>query len=467
MSTPAPPRRDLIVIGAGPAGCNAALVASGAGLDVLLVDEGQQPGGQVWRAPAPGVTPVADADHERGAALRQRLQMAVIPMRVDAGVWSVARSDEGFEVALAGPAGPELVQTCRLLVATGAQERVVPFAGWTLPGVFGLAAATVLLKSENFLPGRRIVVAGQGPLLVAVAAKALKLGKAPVAVVDYNGSLDWLRSLPGFLQHLPSFRQGLAWQVQLLQAGVPFYRRSEITLAEPDEADVLGSLTIQPVGSGDPQRLEADTLFVGNGLVPSDEILRLLGVRQRPDRFGGWQVEADEGGRSSVPGLYVAGDCGGIRGALPSADQGERTGMAIVQDAGLQTGAASRRNPSLDRFADASCALMKVNDRRIAALSDDVILCRCENITVGVVRAAIADGAQDANQLKHFTRLGMGPCQGRMCGANTAALLRLSPGTRPGAERLTPRSPLRPVEIPQMAGSFDYADIPVPKPAPL
>ncbi|MFN4099996.1 MAG: NAD(P)/FAD-dependent oxidoreductase [Pararhodobacter sp.] len=467
MTSLAPLFRDLIVIGAGPAGGNAALAAVRAGLDVLIVDEGVQPGGQVWRAPAPGMTPAPDADFERGASLRQRLQQAAIPIRSETGVWSVAPIEGGFEVALAGPEGPELIQTRRLLVATGAQERVVPFAGWTLPGVFGLAAATVLLKSSNFLPGRRILVAGQGPLLIAVAAKALKLGKAPVAVVDYNSRLDWLRSLPGFVRHLPSFRQGLIWQAQLARAGVRVRRQSEILRAEPDATGILGAVTIGPVGGGAPQRVEVDTLLVGNGLVPGDEILRLLGARQRPDPFGGWQVEADETGRSSVPGLYVAGDCGRIRGALPAADQGERTGTAIAQDAGRAVSAPPRRNPALERFADASCALMRVEDRRIAALPDDVILCRCEDVTVGAVRAAIADGAQDANQLKHFTRLGMGPCQGRMCGANAAALLRLSPGTRPGGERLTPRSPLRPVEIPQMAGSFDYADIPVPKPAPL
>ena len=459
---------DLVVIGAGPAGGNAALAAARAGLDVLVIDEGVQPGGQVWRAPAPGVRPDADIDIARGDTLRADMSAACIPVRTQASVWSVAPVEDGFEVALAGDEGPELLRTRRLLIATGAQERVVPFSGWTLPGVFGLAAATLMLKSENFLPGRRIVVAGQGPLLVAVAAKTLKLGKPPVAVVDYNGPKEWLRSLPGFMRHLPSFRQGLTWQARLALGRVPSFRRHEIICAEPNESGCLGAVQIRRVGGSSERRLDVDTAFVGNGLVPGDEILRLLGVQRIPDPVTGWRIDADSDGRCRLPGLYVAGDAGRIRGALPAANQGRHTGRIIARDAGRQI-SNSRPEPAkkLDHFADASCALMHVDDERIAALRDDVVLCRCEDVTVGMLRAAIEEGAHDANQLKHFTRMGMGPCQGRMCGANAAALLRKNATIRPGGDSLTPRSPLRPVEIQQMAGHFDYADIPVPKPAPL
>lgn len=464
----AAPFHDLIIIGAGPAGANAALSAAGAGLDVVLVDEAAHPGGQVWRAPAAGTHPPPDPDLTRGNHLRAQVAQAGVALRAQTVVWSVAATQDGFEVAIASPQGPELIGTRRLLVATGAQERVVPFAGWTLPGVFGLAAATVLLKSENFLPGRRILVAGQGPLLVAVAAKALKLGKAPVAVVDFNGLGRWVQALRGFVGHLPSLRQGLTWQAKLALAGVPVLRKHAISRAEANDAGALGAVHVAPVGGGPPRMFEVDTAFVGNSLVPGDEILRLLGARRRPDPLTGWRIEADDEGRCKIPGLYVAGDAGRIRGALPAAAHGTRTGLAIARDAGCARSAAPAKTPRrMDRFADASCSLMQVDDARIAGLADDVVLCRCEDVTVGAVRGAIADGAQDANQLKHFTRLGMGPCQGRMCGANAAALLRTSPGTKPGGDVLTPRSPLHPVAVAQLAGQFDYADIPVPKPAPL
>lgn len=459
---------DLVVIGAGPAGGNAALTAAKAGLDVLIIDEAQLPGGQVWRAPAAGVTPPADPDLERGQALRDALEWAGIPIRAGASVWSAARMSEGFEIALASESGPETLWARRLLVATGAQERVVPFPGWTLPGVFGLAAATLMLKTENTLPGKRILVAGQGPLLVAVAAKALKLGKSPVAVVDYHGLGAWLRSVSGFMRHLPSFRQGLTWQARLALGRVPMRRRHEIARAFADDNGVLAEVEIAPLGRGKTERLRVDTAFVGHGLVPGDEILRLLGATRVPDPMTGWRIEADEDGRCGPVGLYVAGDAGHIRGALPAAAQGRRIGRVIARDAGIALPLDAQDKAAFpDGFANASCRLMQVQDARIAALSDDVILCRCEDVTVGMIRKAIAEGAQDANQLKHFTRMGMGPCQARMCGANAAALLRAHATVRPGAEYLTPRSPIRPVDITHMAGKFDYADIPVPKPAPL
>ena len=121
----------------------------------------------------------------------------------------------------------------------------------------------------------------------------------------------------------------------------------------------------------------------------------------------------------------------------------------------------------LNGFAEASCSLMHVGDDRIDGLADDVVLCRCEDVTVGQVREAIRNGAIEANQVKHFTRVGMGPCQARFCGPNLAALLRASGKVEQGKERLTPRSPIRPVPVPEMAGEFQYSDIPVPKPAPL
>ncbi|ATX64527.1 FAD/NAD(P)-binding oxidoreductase [Roseinatronobacter bogoriensis subsp. barguzinensis] len=459
---------DLVVIGAGPAGGNAALSAAQAGLDVLVIDEASQPGGQVWRAPSLGVTLAADPDLTRGQAMRMALGNAKIPIKTGFSVWSVAPISDGFEIALASEGGPEMVKARRLLVATGAQERVVPFPGWTLPGVFGLAAATLMLKTENMLPGKRIVIAGQGPLLLAVAAKALKLGKVPIAVVDYNGLGAWLRSVAGFARHLPSFGQGLTWQAKLALGRVPIRRRSEITQAFADNNGLLAEIEIAPLGRGRKQRLRVDTAFIGNGLVPGDEILRLLGVKRVPDPMTGWRIAADAHGRCGPSGLYVAGDAGRIRGALPAAAQGRRVGQVIARDAGITTSFdAVDEAPEFERFADASCRLMQVDDARISTLPDEVILCRCEDVTVGMVRQAIAEGAQDANQLKHFTRLGMGPCQARMCGANAAALLRSHAKVQPGAEYLTPRSPIRPVDITHMAGQFDYADIPVPKPAPL
>lgn len=167
---------DLVVIGAGPAGTTAACAASEAGLAVTLIDEAPAAGGQVYRAPPiERIGPAAkSADQHAGDRLRAALTASTVDFRPGRRVWSISGQ---FRVDAIGPAGTETITAPRLIAATGAHERVVPFPGWTLPGVIGLAAATVLLKAQAMVPGPRVIVAGCGPLLAAVAAKIVKGGE--------------------------------------------------------------------------------------------------------------------------------------------------------------------------------------------------------------------------------------------------------------------------------------------------
>lgn len=467
---------EILVIGGGPAGGNAAIAATEAGAEVLLIDENPVAGGQIWRAPSHDgavLSRAGDPDMSDGDRLRARMNASGFAIRTGVSVWSVVRKDKGFEVAVSADNGSELIFAARIIVATGAQERVVPFSGWTTPGVFGLAAATVLIKAEGVLPGRRMVVAGQGPLLVAVAAKAVALGKPPVAVVDYNPRVAWARSLTGFARRPSALLQGLKWRASLMRAGVPYYYSSEVINAEAGASGQLKSVTIRRNDRVATETFEVDTAYFGNSLVPGDEIVGLLGAeRQLDPKTGGWMTVHDELGRTSVEQLYVAGDTSRIRGGLPAAAHGRLVGLAAAKDGGRKVSEAQIKSSLADRarldgFANASCSLMYVGDNRIENLADNVVLCRCEDVTVGQVREAIRSGAVEANQVKHFTRLGMGPCQARFCGPNLAALLRQTVSLAPGQERLTPRSPIRPVPVPDMAGEFQYSDIPVPKPAPL
>lgn len=463
---------DLIVIGAGPAGGEAALAAASFDLNVALVDEGPAPGGQVWRAPrtASAKGKPVDPDRMRGDGLRAQLVASSVNFLPGVQVWDVR---PGFSVSCISRQGARVLSAPRVVLATGATERVLPFEGWTTPGVFGLAAATALIKSEGVLPGQDIVVAGQGPLLIAVAAKALSLGLKPRAIVDRAGSTDWARALLGFA-NVPSMALiGAQWMARIRMAGIPIYRKSEVIRATGD--DRLSTLTVRHI-SGATTEIDADSLYVGNGLVPSDEIHRLLGLRQQPDSLrGGYRTLCDEDRRSSLAGLYVAGDGAGIHGALPSSVQGRLAGLAVALDHGAIENALfcdeirplKRQIRRYNRFADASCRLMQFPVEALEPMSDTTVVCRCEDVTTGDILAAVRDGAREMNQLKHFTRLGMGPCQGRMCGMNAATLLHKHAQVPPGDLRLTPRAPIRPIEMEELIGSFDYADIPVPKPAPL
>ena len=185
---------DLLIMGAGPAGASAALRARKLGLSVLLVDENPDAGGQVYRALPLGFTRSTGApvsvEARIGDDLREALRQAGIQCLFGHKVWNIGSS---LRTDLIGPNGSVSYQPRALLVATGTTERVVPFEGWTLPGVIGLAAATVLLKSQNMLPGRRTIVAGAGPLLLAVANGILKAGGEVAAVIDLASRGEWLR----------------------------------------------------------------------------------------------------------------------------------------------------------------------------------------------------------------------------------------------------------------------------------
>lgn len=473
---------DLIVLGAGPAGAEAAMAASGAGLDVVLVDEGHAAGGQVWRAPFPGLTlPKQDADATAGAALRARLAASRVEAHFGARAWSANRLPEGgFRLDAAAEAGPLSLTAPRLVAATGAVERVIPFPGWTLPGVVGLAAATVMLKAQAVLPGQRVVVAGCGPLLAAVAAKVLASGGQVAAVVDRASRADWLHATRHLATRPRLLARGLGWALRIGGRRVPVLFGHAVLAAEGRE--VLEAVQVAPLAADGgvspvaPRRFLADALCVGDGLVPGAEIPRLLRAPMRFDRdLGGWVPQVDAVGRTGIPGLSAVGDGAGLRGQAPALHAGRLAGLAAALDAGRldEAGFARASAPehaalaALAPFAAAVARLMALRPAAIRGIAPTTVVCRCEDVTRGMIDAAFEDGAREVNQLKHFTRCGMGPCQGRSCGDVAAEILAARVGSREAAGCWTGRPPLRPVPLADLLGEFDYADIPIPAPAPL
>ena len=466
---------DLIVAGAGPAGASAAIAAAEAGLGVVLVDEAPAAGGQVWRAPWPGLAlSRADADARAGDSLRAALAASSVEAHFSARIWSVTQEENGFRLDASSAGGDLALVAPRLLAATGATERVIPFPGWTLPGVFGLAAATVMLKAQGIVPGRRIVVAGCGPRLAAVAAKVLAAGGEVVAVVDRAPRRAWLAAARHLATRPRLLAQGLGWALRIAGRSIPVLFGHTVRTAEGD--GVLEAVTVGPLGNGRTRRFEADALCVGDGLVPSAEIPRLLRAPLHFDRLrGGWVPQLDEDGRTGIPGLLAAGDGAGLRGALPAVHAGRIAGLAAARDAGRLDAAGFAAATAPDRaalralapFADAVARLMQLDPAAVAAIAPDTVVCRCENVTRAEIDAAFEDGARDVNQMKHFTRCGMGPCQGRFCGDVAAEILAARVGSREAVGCWTARPPLRPVPLADLLGDFDYADIPIPAPAPL
>ena len=467
---------DVMVLGAGPAGGHAALAAAGAGLRVALIDEQAAAGGQVWRLGSAGRAEAAEA--REGGRLRERLANSAVSFLPGRRIWSIGG---GYRADMVGPAGSESVEAPRLIAATGAHERVVPFPGWTLPGVIGLAAATVLLKAEAIVPGRRVVVAGCGPLLALVASGIVKAGGQVVAVADLAGPADWLAALPSLLPRPSQLVRGVGWMLTLGTARVPVLFRHGVRRAEG--AMQVERVVLAPVDreggwrGGDERAFDADALAVGHGLVPGAEVPRLLRAALRFDRaLGGWVPVLDPAGRTSIAGLYAAGDGAGLRGAAVAALSGSLAGLAAAYDAGRLDAAGfdARRAPLAAKakrvaaMAASMAAMMTLRQAQVASIPRETVICRCEDVTRAEIEAAARAGACELNQLKQFTRCGMGPCQGRFCGDVAAELLAQTLAVpREEVGLWTARPPLRPVALSDLMGRFAYSDIPIPAPAPL
>ncbi len=453
---------DLAIIGAGPAGMAAAIEARAQGLSVLVLDENPAPGGQVFRGieGAAARDKVLGADYRRGAALAAAFRACGAAYRPSTTLWHLD-PEEGV-LSLATGDVTDTVEAGRVILATGAQERPVPIPGWTLPGVMTAGAAQILLKTAGAVPlePKRTVLAGQGPLLWLLAVQLLRAGAAPLLILETTPR-GRLREVLG--------RTGLGplWAGRsLLAKGLALM--AEARLAIPVQTGVTGLRAEGDVRlrrvlwDGAPRPLPCDLLLLHEGVVPATHIPLALGLEHRWDGVAqAWAPVTDGFGATSHPRVAIAGDGAGIggweaaveSGRLAAIDAAHRLGRidAAERDRRAEAPlAAHRRALALRPVLD---ALHAPSPWVLAPPVDSTIACRCEEVTAGQVRAAARLGATGPNQAKAYLRCGMGPCQGRLCGATVAALIaeaRGVPVEQVGAYR--PRAPYKPITVGALAG---------------
>jgi NADPH-dependent 2,4-dienoyl-CoA reductase/sulfur reductase-like enzyme len=452
-------RVEVAVVGAGPGGLSAALAAAEAGAQVTLIDSNQSPGGQYFKQAAAELWVGNPSRHQReGQALWQRVMGAGVRFLPETVVWGTF---EGNLLALHGPLAPSFLQAQAIILATGAYDRPVAFPGWTLPGVMTAGAAQVLLKHQRILPGRRILLAGTGPLQVVLAAELVRAGANVVAVLEgarlFRESAPQVGALWGQWQRLV---EGLSSRLILFRRGVPFRPGCGIVAARG--AAQVESATIARLDShwrpipGSEETLACDTLCLGYGFIPSNTLSCLLGAKQdwRPD-LGGEVPVRDRHMHTSVPSIYAVGDGAGVGGGPLAQVEGEIAGIAAAARTGHGADGAEKAIRRLDpmlvrerRFQRMYAALFTPGPGLYEWSRDDTILCRCEEVTQADVRRAVALGADSANEVKAITRCGMGDCQGRMCGQLVAHCIARETG-RPVAEvgLFPPRPPIFPVPI--------------------
>ncbi|MFE2263858.1 FAD-dependent oxidoreductase [Streptomyces griseosporeus] len=466
------PPVDLAVVGAGPAGLAAAVRAAGLGLSVALLDAGERPGGQFHRHPAPGLRAARpEALHHgwRHFARRMRqLETGGVTYLPRHHVWTVVRGDGDWLLhAVAGPdETPATVRARAVLLATGTYERQLPFPGWTLPGVVGAGGAQAMLKSGLVLPGRRVVVAGSGPLLLAVAASLAAAGARVPAVVEAADYRAYGRSLPVLLRTPAKLAEGARYGGGLLRRSTRLLTRHAVTAAHGTAR--VEAVTVTRLDDhwrplpGTGRRVPCDALAVGHGLVPQLDLAAGLGCATRRTADDTHALVVDAGQATTVPGIWAAGESCGIGGADLALTEGEIAADAVARTLhGHPTdprrrAALTRRRTRLRAFADAMAAAHRPGPGWADWLDDATEVCRCEEVTAGRVREAVSEyGAHDTRTVKLLTRAGMGWCQGRMCGQ---AVARLAGGAGDAAVESRPLScpvPLRHLaQLPPTAEEF-------------
>jgi NADPH-dependent 2,4-dienoyl-CoA reductase/sulfur reductase-like enzyme len=454
---------EVLVIGGGPAGLAAAAVAAEAGLDVVLIDERSKLGGQFYKQPADGFRideRAIDKQFRNGRALIDRVAASGVRCILGMTAWAAFGADEVWASSSTSSLG---IRPKRVVLATGAYERGVPLPGWTLPGFMTTGAAQTLLRSYQIAPGSRIVLGGNGPLNLQVAAELVSAGVTVVALVEAAARPGprTLTSLASMAIAAPGLvRDGLAYRNVLRRARVPIFHRHAIVHAEGREAVRQARIAeIDDHGNpvaGTEKSFDADVVCTGYGFVPSNEIARAMGCRHRFDEALGHLVaERDHHGRSSVAHVWIIGDSGGLGGAraaeaagiIAGADVARDLGRKVRQDREVQRAMAAVVRAK--RFQSALWTLFRAPRIVDQLAKPDTILCRCEEVSVATVHAAVVDGKiATAGAVKRLTRAGMGRCQGRYCGALVVELVARHSGT--GIDEFcyfAPRMPFKPVPV--------------------
>jgi NADPH-dependent 2,4-dienoyl-CoA reductase/sulfur reductase-like enzyme len=417
---------EVLIVGAGPAGLAAAASAASAGATVGILDDNPDLGGQIWRG---------ESSRQHSDASRWAGQLRAASVDVLCATHVVHHELKSRTLFAEGRKTLFEIDFANLILATGARERFLPFPGWTLPNAMAAGGLQAMVKSGLPIAGKRVVVAGSGPLLLAVAAYLRKRGAEVSAICE---QASW-KALAGFALSL--FRQpekiGQAFKLQRDIRGVPFWPNSWPVRA-------LGKETLEAVvvsRNGETRELSCDYLACGFHLVPNTELASLLGCRLQNAC-----VEVDELQQTSVPGVFSAGEATGIGGLELALLEGRIAGMAAAGQ-GEQTRELRRKWRKSQSFVKRLETAFTLRPELKRLPDSGTIVCRCEDVTHA--RASRHASWRDA---KNQTRCGMGPCQGRVCGPATQFLYDWRPESV--------RPPIFPVKVQNLA-AFSRQEITV------
>jgi thioredoxin reductase/bacterioferritin-associated ferredoxin len=444
----------------------AAYAAAEAGVQVTLIDDNRLPGGQYFRQSPPEFTitrpSAAHSGHLDAAEYYARAEHPRIRRLYNTSAWGVF---EERVLALADSDRTYALPFDRVVLATGGYDRPLAFPGWTLPGVQGAGATLRMLKTQWLRPGRRVLLAGLGPLQLALAGALLDAGVEIACVAEAAHPFVARRALAGMWRHGKRLREAVSYLWALRRHHVPYL--TGCAIIEAGGAEQVQSATIARLNEdggpvpGSERRFEVDAVCLGYGLLPSFQLAAVCGCDLRYDaKLRWWAPTHDEHMQTTQPGIFVAGDVTDIAGAAVAALEGQVAGLTAAHQLGCLDAAAIQT-----RLAPIRAELRRQNQLAttlnqmypfpagLAGLArDETLLCRCEEVSLRQVKQAIATGGTDLHQVKVRTRAGMGYCQGRNCSALIAPVIAGATNQALSALRpFTIRPPLQPISLELLA----------------
>lgn len=450
-----------VIVGAGPAGIRAAQVLVQAGLRPIVIDEASKPGGQIYRQQPDGFTRTGRQlygfEHSKASALHETARHMIASDQIDYRPNTLVWDADARQLYVTRDGKHDAIAYERVILATGATDRVLPFAGWTLPGVYTLGGAQIALKYQGCAIGKRVVLAGTGPLLYLVAYQYYKAGAQVSAVLDTSPFPTLRQGMQAFAADAPLMAKGVYYMAWLRAHGVPM--RHGVAGFEADGVTRVDAVRWRKAADSAMQTVACDALACGFGLRSENQLASLLGcdfVFDEQDCT--WQPLVQPGGQSSRANVYLAGD--GVR--IGGADMAELTGRqcaySLLQDLGVhcdhklvaQLARRIARGRKTRRCID---QMFAPPGHWLDAADDALMVCRCEEIRVGEIRQMLRDDPHSGlNRMKALSRVGMGRCQGRMCVAGASMLLAHEQGIAlSGVERLRNQPPVKPIPIGRVA----------------
>ena len=395
----------IAIIGAGPAGLSAAAAATRRGEEVIIIDSSSQLGGQYWRHLPSARNDSHSLHYDFSKAQKlfdELLSQPLLTRYSNSQVWQAEKCGDQFHLYILRNGVEEKVVADKVILATGAYDRTIPFPGWTFPGVMTPGAAQAMLKGHGVLVGKKVVIAGTGPFILPVATGLAESGAEIVGLFEFNNPFRWIFNLHGLLLNPSKIAEAFYYLKKLQKQRVKIEFGKKVESATRSSAVVDGT------------EIECDVIAVGWGFAPDVTLAGILGAQLGVDSDGTVIVKVDRRQETNIPGLFAAGESTGIGGSTLSMIEG--------RIAGGGRGGLSRWRAQV--FANGLKKVYPVPSILTKNLPEETIICRCEEVTRGQICTSIDElGAQSARTAKLFTRAGMGLCQGRVCGRNVSEIV--------------------------------------------